>query len=290
LTPPLKRLTRRRFLWRSLRYALVGAAGAGLYAWRIEPHWVEVVRRDLPIAGLPPSLHGCTLVQLSDLHIGPQVDDAYLDYWLRWTSDAAADLVVFTGDFMTARGDEEIDHVARVLERIPHGKRGTFAILGNHDYGYSYVNRAVADRLSAVVGGSGVTVLRNAAVNVGGLTIIGIDDMWAPLFREHWRIQPELAASAQQPTLVLCHNPDAADKPIWNGYQGWILSGHTHGGQCKPPFLGPPLLPVENHGYVAGEYTVGPNRRLYINRGLGHLAPVRFNARPEITLFTLQTI
>jgi predicted MPP superfamily phosphohydrolase len=90
------------------------------------------------------------------------------------------------------------------------------------------------------------------------------------------------------PTIVLAHNPDAQDLPIWDGIQGWVLAGPTHGGQVKPPFLPPPVLPVRNKRYTAGEFEVGAGRRLYINRGLGHMLPVRFNVRPEITLFTLE--
>ena len=54
-------------------------------------------------------------------------------------------------------------------------------------------------------------------------------------------------------------------------------------------FLPPPLLPVKNRRYTAGAFDVGPGRRLYVNRGLGHLIQVRFNVRPEITLFTLDS-
>jgi uncharacterized protein len=68
------RLTRRRFL----AATALGACGVGLYTWRIEPHWVEVVERDLPIAGLPTDLHGRRLVQISDLHVGRSVDSEYL--------------------------------------------------------------------------------------------------------------------------------------------------------------------------------------------------------------------
>jgi predicted MPP superfamily phosphohydrolase len=90
------------------------------------------------------------------------------------------------------------------------------------------------------------------------------------------------------PAIVLAHNPDVQDLPIWAGVRCWSLAGHTHGGQVKPPFLPPPVLPVRNKRYVAGEYGVGPGRTLYINRGLGHLTQVRFNVRPELTLFTLR--
>ncbi len=79
----------------------------------------------------------------------------------------------------------------------------------------------------------------------------------------------------------------APAKASWGDYQGWILAGHTHGGQCKPPFLPPPLLPVWNPRYTAGEFPLAGNRRLYINRGIGYVLRVRFNVRPEITVFHL---
>jgi len=82
--------SRRLFLGRAGGVVLVGAAATGLDAWRIEPHWVEVVRRDLPIAHLPPALVSKTLVQLSDLHIGPQVEDEYLLASFRMVTDPSA--------------------------------------------------------------------------------------------------------------------------------------------------------------------------------------------------------
>ena len=72
-------------------------------------------------------------------------------------------------------------------------------------------------------------------------------------------------------------------------YRGWMLAGHTHGGQCRPPFLPAPILQVQNRRYEAGEVDVDGRRTLYINRGLGHLLQARFNVRPEITLFTLRS-
>jgi predicted MPP superfamily phosphohydrolase len=92
----------------------------------------------------------------------------------------------------------------------------------------------------------------------------------------------------QHPAIVLSHNPDTVDLPVWDGYEGWILSGHTHGGQCKAPFLPPPLLPVRNRLYTSGEFSLTGNRRLYISRGVGHLIRIRMNVRPEVTLFELQ--
>ena len=60
--------------------AAATAVGAGTftYAWRIEPHWIDVVRRDLPIARLPDALLGKTLIQISDIHVGDIVDERYI--------------------------------------------------------------------------------------------------------------------------------------------------------------------------------------------------------------------
>jgi hypothetical protein len=96
------------------------------------------------------------------------------------------------------------------------------------------------------------------------------------------------ALERQRPALALSHNPDTVDLTGWNRFEGWILAGHTHGGQCKPPFLPPPLLPVVNRRYTAGAFDLPGNRRLYISRGVGHLLQVRFNVRPEVTRFELQ--
>jgi predicted MPP superfamily phosphohydrolase len=274
------RLTRRRFLGG----VLATGVGLGLYTWRIEPHWVDVVHRPLPIAGLPASLEGTTLVQVSDLHVGRTVDSEYLRSALAGIAELEADWIVITGDFMSCFGDEQVDEVARVLESLPNARFGAIGIFGNHDYGTAWRQTFVADLLERRVGDLGVVMLGNAARNFGGLTIAGLDDLWGP------RFNPLVVTSGLSPTdanLVLCHNPDVCDMPVWNGYRGWILAGHTHGGQCKPPFLPPPILPVRNKRYTAGEFDVGEGRRLYINRGLGYLKRVRFNVRPEITAFRL---
>ena len=116
--------------------------------------------------------------------------------------------------------------------------------------------------------------------------IVGLDDWWAQRFDASTALAGVTPASA---TLVLSHNPDTADLPVWGGYDGWILAGHTHGGQCKPPFLPPPVLPVRNRRYTSGVFDLPGGRWMYINRGVGHFLKVRFNARPEITLHELQS-
>lgn len=142
----------------------------------------------------------------------------------------------------------------------------------------------VADNISHVLSEAGCTVLRNQSSAVSGLKIIGLDDLWAGRFAP-LPVLSEL--TSDQPAIVLSHNPDTCDLPGWADYHGWIFSGHTHGGQCKPPFLPAPLLPVKNRRYTAGEFALSGGRQLYISRGVGHLLRVRFNVRPEVTVFKL---
>ncbi len=142
----------------------------------------------------------------------------------------------------------------------------------------------VAERVMAEGERAGVRILRNESQAVAGLDFVGVDDLWS--HRGH----PAAALEARESkaAIVLVHNPDAADQQQWPGFRGWMLAGHTHGGQCKPPFLPPPLLPVQNRRYVAGEVSVDADRSLYISRGVGHLIRARLLVRPELTLFTLR--
>ncbi len=263
-----------------------GVAATLLYTWRFEPAWVEFVHRDLPIANLPPELAGKTLVQLSDIHIGSQVDNDFVTGVFARVAALQSDIVVHTGDLITYAGPQTLDQARMILAAFPRGRLGTFATLGNHDYGKRWSEPAVARQVAALLGQAGCTVLRNQQAEVAGLKIVGLDDLWGRQFRPQL-VLPQLAPG--EPALVLSHNPDTCDRPGWSEYRGWILAGHTHGGQCKPPFLPPPLLPVRNRRYTAGSFDLGDGRKLYINRGVGHLLRVRFNARPEVTVFRLST-
>ncbi|MFM1767806.1 MAG: hypothetical protein RJA22_335 [Verrucomicrobiota bacterium] len=278
-----QRLSRRHFL-RGTAALTGGLACTGLYTWRWEPHWVETVERALPVAGLPRDLQGARLVQLSDLHIGPRVDDAFLRKTFAEVRALAPDFVVYTGDF-TSYEPGILAHAQAMFAHLPLGRRGTFGILGNHDYGPRWGQGPVAAGLAERARAAGVRLLRNESAEAGGLHVVGLDDLWAGQFDVAAGFRDVPAGAA---TLVLSHNPDTADLRGWDHYTGWILAGHTHGGQCRPPFLPPPLLPVRNRRYTCGEFDLPGGRRLYINRGLGHLIQVRFQVRPEVTVFHLQ--
>ncbi|MEM8861868.1 MAG: metallophosphoesterase [Chloroflexota bacterium] len=276
-------ITRRQFLSKLSTTVATGGFVALGYSVVIEPHWLEFPVVNMPIKNLPSHLEGKTLVQISDVHIGKRVDNDYILESFKQTQALNPDFVVYTGDFV-AFDDKSYDQLKVMMPQGPKGKLGTVAILGNHDYGHAWREVDVADNITAILEDSGIRTLLNEVEDFSGLKIGGMEDFWSPRFfpeKVTKNIQAEDAA------IVLCHNPDGVDQEGWGDYQGWVLSGHTHGGQCKPPFLPPPVLPVRNYRYSAGLIDLEDGRMLYINRGLGHLFRLRFNVRPEITVFKL---
>ncbi len=258
---------------------------SGLYTWQIEPFWLEFVIKKMPILNLPNHLVGKTLMQISDVHVGNRFDYQYIIESFQKAQEFKPDFVVYTGDYISYENEEQFEQLAEVLKHVVKGTIGTVAILGNHDYGKNWSDRHVVHEIVTQLNNSGITVLRNEGIEVDGLTITGFDDYWGLNF------DPEKAMhhfDSSKANLILCHNPDVCDLNVWKDYTGWILAGHTHGGQCKPPFLNPPMLPVMNKNYSSGEIALSDGRTLYINRALGHLWQVRFNVRPEITLFKLE--
>ena len=280
---PVMGLSRRGFL----RLACgAGAASllAGGYVVGIEPTWLRVVRHECRLAGLDARLDGLRLVQLSDLHVGAGVP---LDFLREAVDDALAldpDAIVVTGDFVHRGGDEQaLRDLADVAGRL-HAPLGVYGVLGNHDCGFYGRGRVESTDSMAQVRGtlaeSGMQVLTNQAVTLdGNLRLVGYGDLWAQEFH------PESIA-LDSPTVALSHNPDTAPALAEQGAD-LVLCGHTHGGQVRIPFLGPPILPVERREYSAGPYDVGATR-LYVNRGVGWLRRVRLFVRPEVTLHVLR--
>jgi len=258
---------------------------SGFYTWKIEPFWLEFVKVKMPIKNLPKELIGKTLMQISDVHIGNKFDYQYIIDSFKKAQKHNPDFVVYTGDYVSYEDESQFNQLYEVLKYAVKGNLGTVGVLGNHDYGKNWAEQNVADKISNQLEEVGISILKNDEIQINGLNIIGFDDYWALNFNPE-KVMTKFDDS--KANIVLCHNPDVCDLNVWNNYKGWILAGHTHGGQCKPPFLAPPILPVKNKKYSSGEIDLEDGRTLYINRALGHLWQVRFNVRPEITIFELE--
>jgi predicted MPP superfamily phosphohydrolase len=277
-------MKRRKFIKKAMYGTLGLGVLSGLYAWQIEPFWLEFVAKKMKIKNLPTALEGKTVMQISDVHVGNRFDYQYIIDSFKKAQQYQPDFVVYTGDYVNYENKEQFTQLEEVLQHVVKGKLGTVGVLGNHDYGENWKEQSVADTITNILEKAGVTILSNAQKEYAGLNFIGLDDYWGLNF------DPKKVMSfwdQKKANITLCHNPDVCDLDVWNGYDSWILAGHTHGGQCKSPFLRAPILPVKNKRYDEGEIDLEDGRTLYINRAIGHLWQVRFNVRPEITVFEL---
>ena len=282
-TAPAK-VNRRRFLRRAALCTVGTAAATGFYAWRIEPHWVALEQRPMPLSQLPAELEGARLAHITDLHVSTIVDYDYLQHSIAQVAELDPEIVVITGDLMTARYLEQVDSVVHLLKQLQPDQRKVIVTPGNHDYGRGTANTKMVDTLFARLEREGIECLRNQLTDYRGLQIVGLDEYWARRFRPRQALE---GFDVTRGGLALSHNPDTVDQSGWDCFRGWILSGHTHGGQCRLPYFGAPIIPISNPRYTAGEVAISTETTLYVNRGLGYSRRVRFMCSPEITLFTL---
>lgn len=264
-----------------------GIAGAYWYAKNIEPHWLQWKTIRLRLPGLDPAFHNYRLVQLSDLHMhnGGVIDPARLAGIVRRVNRWKPDVIALTGDFVT-KIDETSQKGIQTLSGL-RAKDGVYGIMGNHDY---WTDAAQVTRL---VEATGVRMLCNDNVILrrrnAQLGLAAVDNVWEGtpnLDHALYGIAPDT------PTILLAHEPNYADV-VHDPRVKLQLSGHSHGGQVRIPFLGPLALPDLSHRFVQGLFHIPREYGellLYVNRGIG-LAEVglRMFCRPEVTLFILES-
>ncbi|MEJ2704481.1 MAG: metallophosphoesterase [Sedimentisphaerales bacterium] len=276
-----------------LKGAILGTLGF-CTRWAVDdrgvgPEWIEVVEIDLHLQSPHDRLHGTRIAHISDLHHGRTVSSNYLRRCIERINRLDVDLVVLTGDYVTydLRGVYR-ETVAGLLGDIK-SRFGTYACLGNHDYGISglpvHRRERLIHRLVEGMRAQGVTVLRNESVllDINGhpLWFVGLGDLRIGDF------EPEKAFAhvpADQVTIALIHNPRGIEH-LGEFMVHAVVSGHTHGRRTRP--ISRRALRSRIRRFHAGLYEV-EGKKLYVNRGLGRVGRARLNTRPEITVFTLR--
>ncbi|KJK22889.1 serine/threonine protein phosphatase [Burkholderiaceae bacterium 16] len=242
----------------------------------------QVVEVEVPIAGLPDSLHDFTIVQISDIHVGPTIKRAYLERIVARVNGLQPDAIAITGDLVDGTVCELSRHTAPLGDL--KARHGTFFVTGNHEY---YVG---ADPWIVELRRLGLRVLMNEHVVIGeeeeALVLAGVTDYTAHRFDENHRSDPERALHGAPAVVaarvLLAHQPRTAPAASDAGFD-LQLSGHTHGGQFWPWNL---FVPMQQ------PYTAGLNRHeamwVYVSRGTGYWGPPkRLGAPSEITRLKL---
>jgi predicted MPP superfamily phosphohydrolase len=264
------------YVW--LRRLVLTATGLGLlcvvYAFYVEPYWLQVTHVRVESEKLPSAAAPIRLAVISDLHMGGKL---ILEPRLPGVIAAEKpDLIFFLGDALN--GVWPIGHFKQLMLTL-HGIAPVIVVRGNQDHGNWFED---------VYRGTEVTELRTAAksVNIRGveLYIWGQDDEPLQLLP----LQPPPPPGAF--TILLHHRPDLIEDAV-RAHFDLYLAGHTHGGQVALPFYGALITRSRyDKKYESGLFHEG-STTLYVNRGIGFAhqpqPAARFFARPEVTVIDL---
>jgi predicted MPP superfamily phosphohydrolase len=257
----------------------LAAVGATVVYGLVHARTGPVVRRvRIPFARLPASGDGYTIVQLTDVHIGPLLGERFARRVVDRVNALAPDLIVLTGDLVDGRVAELRRHVAPLGDL--RARDGVFAVTGNHEYYWD------ADAWLAELRTLGIRVLRNERVAIAaGFELAGVDDSSSvKMAVGHGEDIPRALAGRDPalPVVLLAHHPSTIPRAVLAGVD-LQLSGHTHGGQLLP--LGWLSRLFEPH--VAGLARFGATW-LYVSEGTGFWGPpLRVGTSCEIAMITL---
>jgi predicted MPP superfamily phosphohydrolase len=265
--------------WRETFAAILRAA-------MIEPHQVEVTHQRIIIEKLPAEFHGFRIVQLSDVHHSPFLDEERINEAVRMANGLQPDLAVLTGDYISHSRDY-ITGCARALGGL-RARHGVFAVLGNHDHWTD--GAMMRDALIE----QGVRVLCNESARIEKISshirLLGVDDVMVRLDDLPKALEGTDGGEAR---ILLSHNPAIIREAARAGVD-LVLSGHTHGGQINWRLLTgrkdrktARWLRRPSRRLMRGHAQLGATQ-LYVNRGLGTVVvPLRYGCPPEITLLEI---
>ena len=249
--------------------AAIAYSGYGVWnAWR--PGLREI---KITIKNLPPSWHGRTAVQISDVHLGALNRRGFLKRLLATINGLGPDIIFITGDFFDDTAFSESGQKLKALTRPVRDLRpalGTYFISGNHET-YFHLERAM-EALKEV----GVTILRDELTEVDGIQLLGIEYPRLGQKKNFAAILQKLDRT--KPNIVLYHEPTHLDI-FKNAGTNLLLAGHTHVGQLWPfNFITKKMY----HGYDVGLHRDG-NMTVYTSAGVGTWGPpMRTGNRPEV--------
>jgi uncharacterized protein len=252
---------------------------AGMILARRRPGIVEV---RIPVLGLPRALHGFSIAQISDVHVGPTIKRGFVEGIVRRVNDLNADLIAVTGDLVDGSVQQLSVHTAPLAGLA--ARHGAFFVTGNHEY-YSGERAWTAE-----IRRLGMHVLKNEHVVLkhdgASLVLAGVTDYSAHHFDPAQRSDPAAALSGAPADagakILLAHQPSSASAAAKAGFDVQI-SGHTHGGQFWPWNLFVHFF----QPFTGGLHRL-KNLWIYVSRGTGYWGPPnRFGVPSEITRIRL---
>ncbi|MFZ2455331.1 MAG: metallophosphoesterase [Candidatus Altiarchaeia archaeon] len=254
-----------------------------VYAVFIEPYYFEIKEVNLESPDILPSFDGKRIVFVADIHNGEYFSRAQVTDLVNRINALKPDMVILGGDY-ASRGFSNTSIAFEELKRL-QAPLGKYGVLGNHDYweGGQEALRAM--------NASGVTSLNNRGVWIYSdgerIRLGGVSDLW------HGAPDPIptiVEVNQSDYVILVSHNPDYAEE-LGTSLADIVLAGHTHGGQVTVFGLWMPYMPSDYGQKYKGGFAQTAYTTVYVTRGVGMtFLPIRFFARPEITVLTLKRV
>ena len=273
---------RRAFIGLSAKTIVGGLAGIGSIWGMYQALKEPVIKRvEIKIEGLPESLIGFRMAQITDLHVGSMITGKFVERVTRKIQKLNADMLFFTGDAADGSVQSYGEHLNSLAEINP--KYGKYFVTGNHEY-YSDMNGWLN-----LIEGLGFKILvnesQNIIINDATIMITGIPDRSGGHFSSFHKTNMQKAVGGMNSSdlkILLAHQPGDVEHATKYGFD-LQLSGHTHGGQYFPFSL----LVRMAHPFLKGLHK-RENTWIYINQGTGYWGPpLRICTEPEITEIVL---
>lgn len=246
------------------------AAALGALAWGlfVEPYRIEVTHTYIEGQVARP----LKIAHLTDLHTGGIGRREKL--LLELLDEEQPDVIIITGDTLTT--GFHYDRIKPLLSQL-HAPLGVWLVRGNWE------NADVFRGERAFYSQLHVRFLLNEAAPIRpDVWLAGLDDpsTGTPNLDEALREVPKDAY-----TILAFHAPGYFEQAA--GRAPLVLTGHTHGGQVRLPFLPVFWLPRGSAPYLEGWYEENGSR-MYVSRGIGtSTLPIRFLCRPELAIITI---
>jgi len=251
-----------------------------IYSRYIEPYNLTIKEYKIESSDIPKSFDGVKIVHFTDVHYGRTVDNKYLEKIVDLINKQKPDIVLYTGDFIDKDirlTEEQIISINSTLSNID-STLGNYAVIGNHDMKYLSDYKKILD--------NNFTILDNQEKilyykNNEAISIIGLADSLESTVN-----YDVFNNESNYYTFVMSHEPDEFNK-IKDYKFNIMLSGHSHNGQIRVPFIGAIYTPIGSKTYYDNYYKID-NKEIFISNGIGTSGiNFRFMSRPSINLYRM---
>lgn len=273
----------RRFLLIGLLIIIV------LALWSRYVSTTGLIVKEYPIktTNLSNDYDGLKIVHFSDLHYGSTVGLDEVKKLVKKINSLHPDIVVFTGDLVENKvvmDEDEINKLTKELQKI-NPVVETLAVIGNHDYDHNYWDLITAKLDWHILDNTYEYFYYNSKEPI---VFVGLDDYLTgtPEYDNAFSYLNEIEDDYY--TIVLAHQPDQVEE--FKNYDfDLVLSGHSHLGQIRIPFIGALYTPIGAKKYFDEHYKIN-NADMYISGGIGtSTLRMRFFNKPSINLYRFYT-